>query len=63
MLSRYDHMRHEEELQKEYNLKFLTDRKRTSSGKKHSASKRSGKETKRDKMGDTMTLQPQRLFF
>lgn len=47
ILSRYDHLRHEEEFQKEYNLKFLTDRKRNTSAKKLSSTKRSGKETKR----------------
>lgn len=39
----------------------MTDRKRNTSAKKLSTTKRSGKETKREKMGDN--VEPQRLFF
>jgi hypothetical protein len=33
LLAKLDHFRHEEHLQREYNLKFMTDRKRPSTQK------------------------------
>jgi hypothetical protein len=52
-------LRQEKILQHEYNLKFMTDRKRASSSKALSRTRRAQKDLKQLES----TLQPQRLFF
>jgi hypothetical protein len=65
LLTKLDHFRHEEHLQREYNLKFMTDRKRNSAQKTQkslSSSKVTHKES-RSKQNPLINIQPQRLDF
>lgn len=65
LLTKLDHFRNEEHLQREYNLKFMTDRKRNSAQKTQkslSSSKATHKES-RIKQNSVMNIQPQRLDF
>lgn len=64
ILSKIDHIRHEEDLQREYNQKFMTDRKKNLSTQKSQKSLSSSKITRKDQQNHPLsTLVPQKLFF